>query len=113
MDVIYRRGEATAAEIHKLLDDPPTLTTVRGLLRILEEKGQVLHAQDGNRYVYRPIVNRDAAGAQVLPHVVRTFFGGSAARAMAALLGPDGIGLEDAELERLSLLVEEARKRAS
>jgi predicted transcriptional regulator len=113
MDVLYRRGSATALEVHRALEDPPTPTTVRGLLRILEEKGHVGHEVDGTRYVYRPSVSRDAAAAQVLPHVIRTFFGGSHSRALAALLGADGDRLDKAEIDRLSEIVEQARKSKS
>src|SRR5918997_1173209 len=79
MDVIYRLGRATAVEVTAQLPDPPTSTAVRGLLRILEEKGHLRHEQDGVRYVYFPSTPREAAGTSVLTHVVRTFFGGSAA----------------------------------
>jgi len=111
MDVIYRRGSASAAEVREALDDAPTTTTIRGLLRILEEKGHVRHERDGPRFVYRPAVTREAAAAHVLPHVVRTFFGGSPARAMAALLGRDDGTVSDAELDRLGALLDQARKR--
>src|SRR5919202_4124759 len=107
MDVIYRHGRATAAEVVADLPDPPTYTTVRGLLRILEEKGHLRHEQDGPRYVYLPSTPREDAGASVLSHVVRTFFDGSAADAMAALLGA-GTKPSDAELARLSELIDRA-----
>ena len=108
MDVVYRLGEATAADVTAELPDPPTYTTVRGLLRILEEKGQLRHREEGTRYVYFPSTPRDAAGQSVLTHVVRTFFDGSPARAMAALLG-SAADMPRAELDRLAELVERAR----
>jgi predicted transcriptional regulator len=111
MDVVYRLGRATAADVRAGLADPPTYTTVRGLLRILEAKGQLRHEEEGTRYVYRPATPRDEAGASHLAHVVRTFFDGSAARAMAALLGAES-EVSDAELDRLARLVEEARTTA-
>jgi BlaI family transcriptional regulator, penicillinase repressor len=109
MDVVYRRGRATAAEVHEELPDAPTYTTVRGLLRILEEKGHLQHAEEGPRYVYRPSTPREDAGASLLSHVVSTFFDGSAAKAMAALLGSSAGRVNDADLERLAELVERAR----
>jgi predicted transcriptional regulator len=109
MDVVYRRGEATAADVAAELPDPPTYTTVRGLLRILEEKGHLRHREEGTRYVYFPSTPRDAAGHSVLAHVVRTFFDGSPARAMAALLGSSTTHVPPAELDRLAELVARAR----
>ena len=109
MDVVYRLERATAAEVTAELPDPPTYTTVRGLLRVLEEKGHLRHEQDGPRYVYLPALPRDDAGTSMLAHLVRTFFDGSPARAMAALIGSDDDAPSDAELERLSRVVDEAR----
>lgn len=112
LEVIYRLGKATAAEVTAELPDAPTLTTVRGLLRILTTKGHIRHESDGPRYVYAPAVPRGAAGSSMLSHVVRTFFDGSPASAMAALLGSSGGRLSEDELERLSQLVERSRKSA-
>jgi predicted transcriptional regulator len=110
MDVIYRLEMATAADVHAAMPDAPTYTTVRGLLRILVEKGHILQKQDGRRYVYLPATPRPAAGASHLKHVVRTFFAGSPADAMAALLGSDQGQVSDAELARLEELVSRARR---
>ena len=110
MDVIYRLETATAADVHAAMPDAPTYTTVRGLLRILVDKGHVLQKQDGRRYVYLPATSRPAAGASHLTHVVRTFFAGSPADAMAALLGSDKGQISDLELARLEDLVARARK---
>ena len=109
LDVVYRLGHATAAEVHARLADPPTYTTVRGLLRILEEKGHLRHEEDGPRYVYFPSTPREDAGGSQLAHVVHTFFDGSAARAMAALLGGDE-PVSDAELARLERLIQQHRR---
>jgi predicted transcriptional regulator len=111
MDVVYRRGHATAAEVHADLPDAPTYTTVRGLLRVLEEKGHLRHEEDGRQFVYMPSTPKSDAGASQLSHVVRTFFGGSPAEAMAALLGSQQSGVSEDELERLASLVERARDR--
>ena len=109
MDVIYRRGRATAAEVLEDIPDPPSYSAVRAMLRLLEEKGHVRHEQDGPRYVFLPIVNRDRARKSALTHVVRTFFDGSASEAVAALLN-DGGKLSDAELDRLSAMIAQARE---
>jgi len=110
MDVIYRLETATAADVHAAMPDAPTYTTVRGLLRILVDKGHLLQQQDGRRYVYLPATSRPTAGASHLKHVVRTFFAGSPADAMAALIGSDKRQLSDAELTRLEDLVAAARR---
>jgi BlaI family transcriptional regulator, penicillinase repressor len=111
MDVIYRRGSATAAEITADLPEPPTSTAVRTMLRILEDKGHLTHEQDGIRYVYRTVVDREKARESVISHVVRTFFDGSAEQAMATLIDKSGSDLTDAELARLGMLIANARKR--
>ena len=111
MDVIYRRGPATAAEITAELPDPPTSTAVRTMLRILEDKGHLTHEQDGVRYVYRAVVDREQARESVISHVVRTFFDGSAEQAMATLIDRSASELTDAELARLAGLIAKARKR--
>jgi predicted transcriptional regulator len=110
MDIVYGLGEATAAEIHERLPDPPTYTAVRGLLRVLVDKGHLQVEPDGTRYLYKPVMAREAAGASLLSHVVQTFFGGSAAAAMAALVGSSETRLSAAELERLARVVEKARE---
>src|SRR5437879_3246636 len=109
MDVIYRRGRATAAEVLEDIPDPPSYSAVRAMLRLLEEKGHVRHEQDGPRYIFLPIVNRDRARKTALKHVVRTFFDGSATDAVAALLEGDA-RLSESELDRLSRMIELARK---
>jgi predicted transcriptional regulator len=111
MDVIYRRGSATAAEITAELPDPPTSTAVRTMLRILEDKGHLTHEQDGVRFVYRAVVDRERARESVISHVVRTFFDGSAEQAMATLIDRSASELTDAELARLAGLIAKARKR--
>lgn len=111
MDVLHRRGPATAAEVVAGLEDGPSNATVRTLLRILIDKGHVRFERDGKSYVYRPVADRSEAGVSMLGHVVRTFFGGSPTRAMAALLGRDGAELTDTQLNRLERLIAEARKK--
>ena len=109
MDVVYRLGKAAVSDVLERLPDPPSYSAVRALMRILEEKGHLSHEQDGPRYVYLPTVPRDAAQASALSHLVRTFFGGSAEAAVAALLDLPEHGMNEGELDRLSRLIEDAR----
>ena len=108
MDIVYARGQATAAEVTAALPDPPSYSAVRALLRILEQKGHLRHQQDGPRYVFLPTVPRDRARRSALRNLVRTFFDGSSAQAAAALI--DQSQLSEEEFERLSALIEKARR---
>jgi predicted transcriptional regulator len=110
MDVVYRLGRVTAAEVQEALPDPPSYSTVRALLRVLEEKGHLRHEQDGPRYVFLPTVTRDKARRSALRQLVQTFFDGSTAQAVAALLGASDSQLTDADLDRLSQLITQARE---
>ena len=110
MDVIYRRGRATAADVLEDIPDPPSYSAVRALLRLLEEKGHVRHEQDGPRYVYLPTVGRDRAKKTALRHVLQTFFNGSAEQALSALLDESDTRLSDLELDRLARLIDRARR---
>ena len=111
MDIVYRRGSATAAEVTADLPDPPTSTAVRTMLRILENKGHLTHEQDGVRYLYRAVVDRDKARESMIGHMIKTFFNGSAEQAMATLIDRAGSDLNDEELARLAGMIEKARKR--
>ena len=108
MDIVYARGQATAAEVTAALPDPPSYSAVRALLRILEQKGHLRHQQDGPRYVFLPIVSRDRARRSALRNLVKTFFDGSTAQAAAALI--DQGQLSDAEFDRLADAIEKARR---
>jgi predicted transcriptional regulator len=110
MDIVYRLGEATAAEVMENLPDPPSYSAVRALLRILEEKAHLRHRQEGPRYVYSPTVPVDAAKQSALKHVLSTFFEGSVSQAVAALLDLSGDDLADAELERMARLIDQAQQ---
>lgn len=109
MDVLFRRGRATAAEIQAGIPDPPGYSAVRATLRILEQKGAVRHEAEQGKHVYVPAVSPDAARRSALRGLVDTFFEGSAAQAALALLGPKA-KLSAEELDRLSEFVERARK---
>jgi predicted transcriptional regulator len=109
MDVVYRLGEASVAEVLDGMADPPSYSAVRTHLRILEEKGHLQHREEGRRYVYLPIVPRHRAQASALERVLSTFFGDSPTRAVAALLDMESDRMTDDELDELAGLVERAR----
>src|ERR671939_2136139 len=109
MDVVYRLGKASAAEVRAELPDPPSYSAVRAMLRLLEEKGLLTHEQDGLRYVYRPTVAREQARRSALRHLVKTFFGGSPAQAAAALLEMSDAKLSAEDRARLAKLVATAK----
>jgi len=110
MDVLYQKGRATAAEVMELLPDPPSYSSVRALLRILEEKRHVRHEMDGSKYVFIPSVHRDKAKHSAIRHLVQTFFEGSPVQAVAALLDLSSGGLFDEEVERMTRLIEKSRE---
>lgn len=110
IDILYRRGRATAAEVMAELPGQPTYSTVRTQLRVMEEKGHVRHEEEGQRFIYLPAVPRRTVRRSALKHLVDTFFEGSAEQAVAALLGSESSKLTDDELERIEELIRKARK---
>ncbi len=110
MDILYRRGRATAGEVLSDLPSDLSYSTVRAQLRVLEEKGHVHHEDIGLRYVYAPTVPRHEVRQSALKHLVDTFFEGSTHKVVAALLGSEGTRISQDELDRISELVEKARK---
>jgi predicted transcriptional regulator len=113
MDILYKRGRATANEVLEDLPGNSHYSTVRTQLRVLEEKGHVTHEEAGVRYVYMPAVPRRAARKSALRHLVDTFFDGSAEQVVAAVLGGEGARLSDEELDRIAELVDKAKKEGS
>ena len=110
MDFLFQHGKASVGEVMDGIPDPPGYSAVRATLRTLEQKGRVTHEEDGRAYVYRPTLRRDAARKSALTHVLKTFFDNSAEQAVAALLELKGPRLSEAELDRVSRLVENAKK---
>jgi predicted transcriptional regulator len=108
MDVLYRLGEATVAEVMEELADPPTYSAVRSTLRILEDKGHIAHREDGPRYVYVPAVGREKARRAAIDHLVDTFFEGSAEQALAALLRRSDLEMSEPQIERLARAIRRA-----
>lgn len=110
MDIVYREGRVSAARVLEQLPDPPSYSAVRALLRVLVEKGHLRHERQGARYLYVPTRRRERVRGRALDQVVQTFFEGSAAQAVAALLDQSAARLSDAELDRLAELIDRARK---
>jgi len=111
MDVLFRLERASVADVRENLPNPPSYSAVRAHLRILEEKGHISHTAEGPRYVYRPNMSMDRAKRSALAHVAETFFDGSPAELMASLLDEGAAGLSKDELDRLSTLIDRARRK--
>jgi predicted transcriptional regulator len=109
MDVLYARGRASVAEVHRALPDAPSYSTVRALLGILVAKGHLRHKAEGHRYIYFPARGRAQAGRSAVRRLLATFFDNSAEQALAALLDVSE-ETSPAELDRLARLIENARK---
>jgi BlaI family penicillinase repressor len=109
MDALYRLGRATAAEIQEQVAGAPGNSTIRTQLRVLEGKGHVRHEEEGLRYVYLPTVPRHSARRSALKHLVETFFEGSTAKAVAALLGGEAARVSEEDLARIAELLKAAR----
>jgi predicted transcriptional regulator len=110
MNIIFARGQATATEVLEAMAEPPSYSAVRATLRILEQKGHLKHQHDGTRYVYLSTINRDKVRLSALDQLLTTFFDGSAANVVATLIEKQKGNMTDDELDRLSSLIEQARK---
>ena len=110
MDVVYARGRVTVAEVLEGMADAPSYSTVRTLLRLLEEKGQLRHEQDGPRYVYVPVVAREKARRSALRNMLHTFFDGSTEEAVAALLDLHDERKGPVDMARIRVLIEKAQR---
>ena len=110
MDILYRLGRATAAEVMEQLPGKPAYSTVRAQLRVLEEKGHVRHEEQGLRYVYLPSLARHTVQRAALKHLIETFFEGSKEKVVATLLGKGSSKISEDELERIARLIGNAKK---
>ncbi len=110
MDILYRLGRASAAEVHQRMPDPPGYSAVRAMLRVLEEKKHIRHEEKDLRYVYLPVVPREKARRSAVTHLLETFFDGSAEQAVATLLDVSARDLSQEDFDRLSALIEKARR---
>ncbi len=109
MEAIHQLHEATVAEVLKQLADPPSYSSVRTMIRLLESKGMLTHRQDGKRYVYKATQSRDAASRSALRKLMDVFFAGSAADAVAAILDVSSDSLEPEDLNRMAKLIRQAK----
>ncbi len=110
MDVLYRRGRATVAEILEGIPDPPSYSAVRAMLRVLEDKKHIRHEEKNLRYVYLPVVPLEKARRSAAAHLLKTFFDNSTEQAVATLLNVSARDLTPEDFDRLTELIEEARK---
>lgn len=110
MDIVYRRGSATASEVREGLPDPPSYSAVRAMLRILEEKGHLKHEQEGPRYVFHATLSVETARRSALRRLLQTFFDNSLEEAVATLLDVESSNVTEEELERLARMIDQARK---
>jgi len=110
MDILYRKGSATASEIHQELPDRPSYSAVRAKLRVLEEKGHILHSAEGTKYVYSPRVGIESARGSALRHMLDTFFEGSVEQVVAALLDRSALDVTPEELARVRAMIDQAQK---
>lgn len=110
MDILYQRGKASAAEVRNAMDDAPSYSAVRAMLRTLEEKGHIHHEMDGLKYVYLPSLGKEKAKRSAVKHLLRTFFGDSPEQIVAALLDVSAKKLTPEELNRMSDMIERAKK---
>ncbi len=110
MDIIYEMNAATVAQVLELIPDPPSYSSVRALLRVLEEKGHLKHTQQGPRYIYSPTLPREEASQNALKHVLKTFFDNSTEDVVAALLNISEEDLSEEEYKRLTKLIQKTQK---
>jgi predicted transcriptional regulator len=110
MDIVYEHKEVSALQVLERLPSPPSYSAVRALLRVLEQKGHLVHRQDGPRYVYTPRLPKDKARKTALSHLMQTFFDGSTESVVAALLDLSEDNLSEDDYRRLSELIEKARQ---
>ena len=110
MDILYQRGKASASEVREAMEDAPSYSAVRAMLRVLEEKGHVRHQAEGLKYVYVPTVARDKAKRSAVKHLLDTFFSGSPEQIVAALLDVSSTRLTREELDRMAEMIEKAKR---
>ncbi len=109
MDIVYEMNEATVAQVLELIQDPPSYSSIRALLRVLEEKGHLKHTQQGPRYIYSPTLPRKEASQNALKHVLKTFFDNSTEEIVAALLNISEEDLSEEEYKRLFKMIKKAQ----
>lgn len=111
MEIIYRRGEATVAEVTGNMPEKLSRNGIRTLINVLENKGHLTRRKEGREFIYQPVVEREAAAKGLLDNVLDLFFNGSMAKALAARLDGDGVVPDEGEIAELEALIQNARKR--
>ena len=107
MDILYRRGQASAKEVLDDLPDPPSYSAVRALMATLEGKGMVTHSKESRRYIYKPAITEKRARRSAMSNLLSTFFEGSPEKMVAALLDPKDMQLDKKEIEKIRNALEE------
>jgi BlaI family penicillinase repressor len=110
MDILYQQGKASASEVREAMPDAPSYSAVRAMLRVLEDKGHVKHQAEGLKYVYVPVVARDKAKRSAVKHLMDTFFKESPEQVVAALLDVSSTRLTREDLDRMSEMIEKAKR---
>ena len=110
MEILYRRGQASVSEVRAAMNDAPSYSAVRAMLRVLQDKGHVKHQAEGLKYMYRPVVNREKAKRSALKSLVDTFFNDRPDEVVAALLDVSSRRLTAEELDRMAAMIDEARR---
>ena len=110
MEILYQRGKASASEVREAMEDAPSNSAVRTLLRVLEDKGHARRRAEGLKYVYTPTVAREKAKRTVVKHLLDTYFNGSPEQIVAALLDVSATALTREELDRMTAMIEKAKK---
>lgn len=110
MEILYQRGKASASEVRDAIQDAPSYSAVRAMLRVLENKGHVKHQAEGLKYVYIPVVAREKAKRSAVKHLLDTFFSDSPEQVVAALLDVSAKRLTREELDRMAEMIEKAKQ---
>ena len=110
MEILFQRGKASASEVREAMEDAPSYSAVRAMLRVLEEKGHLKHQAEGLKYVYLPVVTREKAKRSAVKHLLDTFFSDSPEQVVAALLDVSSKRLTHEELDRMAEMIEKAKR---
>ena len=113
MEILYQRGQASVSEVRAAMNDAPSYSAVRAMLRVLKDKGHVKHQAEGLKYMYRPVVNREKAKRSALKSLVDTFFNDRPDEVVAALLDVSSRRLTAEELDRMAAMINEARREGN
>lgn len=113
MDIVYAQGKCSAKQVLEEMDDPPSYSAVRALIRILVDKGHLEAQRDGIRYVYQPTKSQKSAGASAMKRALNTFFEGDISQAMAALIQASDANLTDEQIAEIQKRIELSQKEGN